>query len=84
MTHPADNLEFQCWVCQLDIPAGKGIDVGESGEEICCESCWEEIPPQWRLMLGLVFRQQQDGGLGLAELFAKAKSTWPLEGFSRN
>lgn len=73
-----------CWSCQRTLRDAEGVSIDESGMVHCCHACWALITPQWRLMLGLLFRRLDAGGFGVADLIEQALKEWPGIRPSRN
>lgn len=82
---PHDEDPFHlCWSCRRELRDAEGVSIDESGEVQCCHRCWSLIAPQWRLMLGLLFRRIDAGGFGVADLIEQALKEWPGIRPSRN
>lgn len=45
-----------------------GISLDDSSELHVCNHCWHRIPRSKRVILSLVFRSREQGGLGLRQL----------------
>jgi hypothetical protein len=73
-----------CWSCRRELRDAEGVSIDESGEVQCCHACWALISPQWRLMLGLLFRRLDAGGFGIGDLIEQALREWPGMRPSRN
>lgn len=82
---PEDEEPFHlCWSCRRELKDAEGVSIDDSGEVQCCHACWALITPQWRLMLGLIFRRLDAGGFGVADLIEQALKEWPGIRPSRN
>lgn len=75
-----------CWSCFTVFADGEGVSVDDSGLEQVCSECWARVPVTSRLVLGLLFRRIDHGGVGLHELLEQAMTDWPFGGMrqSRN
>ena len=68
----------RCWCCQhktIDMVSIDGSDISETGGQVCL-SCWNKIPEYWQVMINLVCRNRQDGGIGARELFENSEAEW--------
>jgi len=83
---PTKNICL-CWSCQTNFSFGERVSIDETGDEQLCAKCWEAVPVTSRLVLGLLFRRLDQGGLGLTQLFEDSMRTWPFfnrpSGFDR-
>lgn len=69
-----------CWSCQKKTVPGchLGVSIDETENEQICNECWELISPTARMVLGLLFRRIDQGGLGLADMIDEALRSYPM------
>ena len=69
-----------CWSCRREFVRGQGVGVSldDTDDEQICDACWQLVPVTSRMVLGLLFRHLDQGGLGLADLIEEALRSYPM------
>lgn len=71
------SFSWRCWSCQTKISEENGVSISDNHEIHVCQDCWRGIKTEWRLILGLLFRRADQGGLGLADLIDDTMKKYP-------